>query len=184
MIVGIIILLLIIASIIATIGEFRTFKILKSIPDYEPEPEPKKDYPYKKKNLFTRSEYAFFTKLNTAAKSKNIIIFTKVRLEDFIETTSTDERLKYRGYIRSRHVDFILCDENTLQILGAVELDDPSHYSAKAQEIDNFKDELFEAVGIKLLRVKPGADFQTAVDDIISEVRPEEAAASDLSSNL
>ncbi|MDE7211838.1 MAG: DUF2726 domain-containing protein, partial [Lachnospiraceae bacterium] len=34
--------------------------------------------------------------------------------------------MKYRGYIKSRHVDFLICD-SALHILAALELNDPSH---------------------------------------------------------
>ena len=183
--IGNILLLLIIIGIVITIEEFRRQKKIKSLEEHKPEQlEPQTNYPYKKKNLFTRTEYVFFNKLNNTAKGKNIITFTKIRLEDFIETTNNEQRLKYHGYIKSRHVDFILCDSNTIQILAAIELDGPSHHTVKAQEIDNFKDELFKAVGVKLFRVKSGADFQTTIDSIISEIRPEESATSDLAPNL
>lgn len=178
MIIGIIIALLIIASIAATIGELKRLKITKTTQTQEENQEPNtnntNNYPYKKKNLFTKSEYVFFKKLNNATKSKNIIIFTKIRLEDFIETTTFDNRQKYRGYIKSRHVDFILCDANSLQILAAIELDDPSHHTTKAQKTDKFKNELFEAIGIRLLRIKTGTDFQCEINKIIDEIKLEQ----------
>lgn len=128
-------------------------------------------FPYQKKNLLTKSEFRFFMMLKTAAQSENILVCPKVRLEDFIQTTSVEEKMKYRGYIRSRHVDFLLCDAKTLQIKAAIELDDASHYNAKAQKTDSFKNNLFNAVGIPLLRIKPGSDFGAVIANIMQDIK-------------
>ena len=40
---------------------------------------------------------------------------------------SEGDRLKYFNWISQKHVDFVLCDKDTMQILCAVELDDRSH---------------------------------------------------------
>ena len=39
------------------------------------------------------------------------------------------DRLKYFNWISQKHVDFVLCDRETMQILCAVELDDRTHAS-------------------------------------------------------
>lgn len=60
--------------------------------------------------------------------------------------------MKYRGYIKSRHIDFIICDKN-LHILFGLELDDKTHSYNKAKKADNFKDELFKIIQIPLERL-------------------------------
>ena len=62
----------------------------------------------------------------------------KVRLEDFIYVTNKQELYKYRGYIKSRHIDFLICD-NDLHIKFAIELDDKTHNTEKAKSTDEFK---------------------------------------------
>lgn len=126
-------------------------------------------YPYKKKNLLTKSEYAFYMTLKEKMKNKDLIICPKVRLEDFIEVTDKKEILKYRGKIKSRHIDFLLCDNN-LRIKCAIELDDPLHNNKKAMEVDNFKNKLFNEIGLKLYRIAYNEDKNKRIDDILIEL--------------
>lgn len=122
-------------------------------------------YPYRRKYLLTKTEYRFYKELRGVCDKKNIIICPKVRLEDFIDVTCAEERAKYRGYIKSRHVDFILCD-NDLNILAAIELDDYSHNSESAIRIDEFKDNLFKQIGIPLNRIKVTSDYKQQIKNI------------------
>ena len=122
-------------------------------------------YPYRRKYLLTETEYRFYKELRVVCDKKNIIICPKVRLEDFIDVTCNEERAKYRGYIKSRHVDFVLCD-NDLNILAAIELDDYSHNSESAIRIDEFKDNLFKEIGIPLNRIKVTSDYKQQIRNI------------------
>ena len=61
--------------------------------------------------------------------------------------------MKYRGYIKSRHIDFMLCDSD-LRIIAGLELDDNSHKKTTVQEKDDFKNNVFKTVNIPLYRVK------------------------------
>lgn len=122
-------------------------------------------YPYRRKYLLTKTEYRFYKELRVVCDKKNIIICPKVRLEDFIDVTCNEERAKYRGYIKSRHVDFVLCD-NDLNILAAIELDDYSHNSESAIRIDEFKDNLFKEIGIPLNRIKVTSDYKQQIKNI------------------
>ena len=81
--------------------------------------------PYKKRKLLTYTEYNFYKIMKKACDEKNLLICPKVRLEDFIDVTDKKNRMKYRGYIKSRHVDFIITDSK-LNLLCGIELDDPS----------------------------------------------------------
>lgn len=110
-------------------------------------------YPYSKKHLLSKAEYAFYQILKAECDKHNMLICPKVRMEDFINVTDKQNYTKYRGYIKSRHIDFIICNSK-LQIIGAIELDDNSHNQAKAQKTDEFKDNVFKAISIPLFRVK------------------------------
>ena len=138
---------------------------IKLIPDPKPSPraESKSDPnvpckynilsdKYEVCSLLTTTEYNFYTTLKELCDKENFLICPKVRLEDFIYVTA-QERMKYRGYIKSRHVDFVICN-SWLKVIGAIELDDASHNTQQAQEVDNFKNNLFEAIGIPLFRIK------------------------------
>lgn len=119
--------------------------------------KPKKRNPshYVKKNLLTKTEYAFWKKLQEALTPHGYLICPKVRMEDFLGITNAKgkEYSRFRGYIKSRHVDFIICDGD-LHILAGLELDDSSHDKKEAKETDEFKDGVFETIGIPLYRVK------------------------------
>lgn len=90
--------------------------------------------------LLTKTEYGFWKCLKQKCDEKGFIICPKVRMEDFLSVTVKDKKqlMKYRGYIKSRHIDFMICD-SALHILAGLELDDRSHNSANAQKTDLFK---------------------------------------------
>ena len=90
-------------------------------------------YPYERKNLLSKNEYTFFRVLNDFCTKKDLIFCPKVRMEDFLSVTDKQNYTKYRGYIKSRHIDFLLCDRS-LHVLCGIELDDKSHDTAKAQK--------------------------------------------------
>jgi len=113
---------------------------------------------YLKDSLMNKSEYLFFKELERQLSS-GYHLFTKVRIEDFIGVRKKIERpAHFRGYIQSRHLDFLVCDEHMEPVL-AVELDGGSHKMAKTIEIDARKDLICEAVGLRLERVRVGSDF-------------------------
>lgn len=123
-------------------------------------------YPYRKKYLLTKTEYFFYNELKNRIEFYKIIICPKVRLEDFVEVTDRQHIQKYRGYIKSRHVDFLLCDYK-LHIIGAIELDDSSHNTSKAMITDNFKNNLFNTIGIKLFRISTKEDYAKQINDML-----------------
>lgn len=114
-----------------------------------------KIYPYKKRNILTNTEYNFYKTLKEECDKQNFIICPKVRMEDFLEVTTRNERFKYRGYIKSRHIDFIICNQE-MKMLCGIELDDYSHYNRKAQKNDKFKNDVFKSIDIPLYRIVVG----------------------------
>lgn len=110
-------------------------------------------YPYKKKNLLTKTEYEFYRDLKVECYKRELLIFPKVRMEDYIDVTTTKEKQKYRGYIKSRHIDFILCDF-WLNVQAGIELDDYSHNTAKAKKTDELKNNVFQSIEVPLIRIK------------------------------
>ena len=128
--------------------------------------------PYTKKYLLTKTEYNFYKILRSICDNYKIQICPKVRLEDLAEVTtksSYKDTMKYRGYIKSRHIDFILCDNN-LNVSAAIELDDYSHNSNNAHIIDNFKNNFFRTINIPLYRIKVGTDYETQLNNIIASL--------------
>lgn len=128
-------------------------------------------YPYKKKMLLTKTEYAFYNILKMKCDKNNILICPKIRMEDFLEVTDKQNKLKYRGYIKSRHIDFMLCDSK-LHLLAGIELDDKSHNEKEAAAIDHFKDKVFQTINIPLFRVKvmQAEQYGIQIDNILNKI--------------
>jgi hypothetical protein len=132
-----------------------TFQTL-AIPVPTPYKAQEEIYPYQREeNLLTPTELKFYQVLKPICDEGSLTIFSKVRLEDLVYVShSVFEQWRWRGYIRSRHIDFVLCDKNSTKILCAVELDDWHHGSFRAQEIDERKDKICKDAGLPLIRVK------------------------------
>ena len=131
----------------------------------------RRQYPYRQKFLLTKTEYAFYKILEEKCTKNGLRICPKVRLEDFISVTGTKNIGKYRGYIKSRHVDFLICDKD-LHIKAGLELDDSSHETRQAAQTDKFKNELFESIGLPLFRIKTiRSEYERQIDKMISQIR-------------
>lgn len=119
--------------------------------------ETRKDYKYKVNNLMTFRELWFFKRLKEFLKDDpEINIFTKIRLADIItmwNCESYSERMWLFRKISQKHIDFIITDTNG-KVKCLIELDDFTHNREKVKENDNFKNEVFENLGIPLLRFK------------------------------
>ena len=142
----------------------------KAAPTYVTIPQSVSPYRdiYRAKQLLTRTEQNFYNILKSRCSRKNLLICPKVRLEDFIEVTSR-ETYKYRGMIKSRHVDFLICNSN-MKVIAGLELDDPTHNTQKAKEADKFKNELYSAIKIPLYRIKTNENYISRVERMIEEI--------------
>lgn len=118
--------------------------------------------PYKKANLLTKTEYTFLIPLLKECNKRKLMVCPKVRLEDIAYVTDTENRQKYRGYVRARHIDFILVNTRYETIAG-IELDDSSHNSEEAAIIDEFKNKVFITIGVPLIRINVGTNYQEQI---------------------
>lgn len=112
-------------------------------------------YPYQAKDLFNDSEVRFFGLLLEFSGS-NFIVLAKVRLWDIIDTIKGLDkscRCGFQNKICSKHIDFLLITPHDYKIVLAIELDGSSHNSKKANKNDNFKNNVFRAANIPLLRI-------------------------------
>lgn len=122
-------------------------------------------YPYVScGSILTPTELAFFNTLLPVINGQ-WHIFTKVRLEDIIKVKKGVERkvaYGFRSRIKSRHIDFVLCEKDTLEILMCIELDDRSHQTAKAQKADQFKNQALKDADLTLTRIPARASYSEA----------------------
>lgn len=114
-----------------------------------------------------KSELAFFHTLRRVLP-KEYHLHSKTRLEDIVGVKpyiKGEGRWKLRARVKSRHVDFLITDDNgRAQIV--IELDGPSH-NTEAENADKLKNGIFEAVGLRLIRVRTGENFALAAQNIL-----------------
>lgn len=132
------------------------------------EPEP---LPYRQRPLLTETEFEFCRCLRAVCDGYGMYVCPKVRMEDFIEVTTRRERMKYRGYIKSRHIDFLVCDKE-FRVLCAVELDDSSHRDEEARRVDKLKNEIYQTIGLKLYRIKTTDDYRESIKELMHYCLP------------
>lgn len=107
---------------------------------------------FKKDKLLTDNERLFYKAMREALKGKNIIIQTQVVLYEIIKTKNDKYYYTNFNKIKAKSIDFVLVD-NYFNILLCIELDDNTHNRIDRKKRDEFINNVFEQVGIKLLRV-------------------------------
>lgn len=103
-------------------------------------------------DFLSPAEASFFRVLRLTL-GERYLICPKVRLADLFYVTRPHENRGATNRIAQRHVDFLLCDPGTLKPLAGLELDDASHRKGANAERDRFKDDVFAAAGLPLVRV-------------------------------
>ena len=119
-------------------------------------------YPYQlSKFLLSKAERSFYGVLVQAVGSSGIV-FSKVRVADVISPRKGQSRSDWQrafNAISSKHFDFIVCEPTDCSVKLAVELDDSSHGSSKAQKRDDLLNAACQSAGLPLLRVKAARSY-------------------------
>jgi ssDNA-binding Zn-finger/Zn-ribbon topoisomerase 1 len=106
--------------------------------------------------LFTPAERSFFGVLQQALATDNVLIFGKVRVADVITPGKGMTKSEWQtafNKISAKHFDFILCNQDDLSVICAIELDDSSHNNAKRKSRDQFLECACESAHFPLIRV-------------------------------
>ncbi len=130
--------------------------------DDKEEPD-KPQFPYQlREDFLSPAELNFYRVLQTAVADW-ATLFTKVNLADLFYASVRDsgQNQAYRNRINRKHLDFLLCDPNTLRPLLGVELDDNSHNRPDRQARDEFVDGVFAAAGLPLLHIPVSHSYPT-----------------------
>ena len=86
----------------------------------------------------------------------NLHILAKVRLADLVDVSSQKQgkdRIKYFNMVSKKHVDFVLCKPDNLQVLALLELDDKSHQAQSRQQRDSFVDAVCQKAGYPVAHI-------------------------------
>ncbi|MCK4982204.1 MAG: DUF2726 domain-containing protein [Victivallaceae bacterium] len=113
------------------------------------------NYPFETTNyIMSNAELNFYHSIKKVLTNEHAI-FTKVRMEDIIQVKKQNKnKFALRNKIKSRHIDFVICDTKTGKIQRAIELNDSSHNQQDRIERDLFVQKAFKSAGIKLLIMK------------------------------
>jgi len=109
-------------------------------------------FPYTaRETLMTKAELKFYHALKSVTQNRYQIA-PKVRLGDVI---TCDEISWHKGYgpkISAKHIDFVLYDDKTSEILCCIELDDKSHNRPERIERDKFVNKALDVANVPLIR--------------------------------
>lgn len=87
----------------------------------------------------------------------------KVSLGDlfYVQTGDFGRNQAYRNKIDRKHVDFLLCDPQSMRPLLGIELDDKSHRRADRQKRDRFLNHVFAAAQLPLVHIPVKRGYAT-----------------------
>jgi hypothetical protein len=119
-------------------------------------------FPYQLgKPLFSPAERSFLGVLDQAVGPEHRV-FGKIRVADVAAVRpglGNSARQGALNRIAAKHFDFVVCRASDLAVICAVELDDKSHASRKAQLRDELIANVCAAVGLPLLRFPAQAAY-------------------------
>lgn len=129
-------------------------------------------FPYiMRESFLTPAELNFFRVLQEAV-GNHMHVCAKVALGDIFSVKSKDQS-QFRIYtnkIDRKHVDFLLCDPQSMRPVVGVELDDRSHQREDRRARDAFVDEVFRAAGLPLLHIAVRRSYRP--EDLAAQFSP------------
>lgn len=114
-------------------------------------------------SLFTDAEIAFMRALHLAVDGRGTI-FGKVRIADVLEPAKELSRSNWQtsfNKIAMKHFDFVICNNDNLSIICAIELDDKSHNRNNRIERDVFVNSACESAKFPLVRFKASSSYRS-----------------------
>jgi hypothetical protein len=118
----------------------------------------------KQPTLLSPAERSFFGVLQQTV-SADYVVFAKIRLADIVRPASNLSRSAWFTAFNpttGKHVDFVLCDRASVNVLAAIELDDSSHESFERGFRDYLVDSALKDAGIPMLRVQVQQSYSPA----------------------
>jgi hypothetical protein len=137
--------------------------------------------PYERRGgLLSPPEFNFLRTLQLAVR-EDWLIFSMVRLADIIKVRPKTRKFQtWNSRIQGKHLDFVLCDLETLDVKLAIELEDQSAAIDRVRR-DRFLNTSLAAAGVPLLRVRLQEKYETAalrkdLEDAIGIIRKKKRA--------
>lgn len=137
--------------------------------------------PGKKKQDYDLSKYYLKSSIVTPVEkwayqiisrtlSDQYILAPKVGMKDFIGINVKNDYMKYFSHIAQKHIDFLICDKETLSPVLGIELDDNSHNKDSRKNRDQNVDQIYNAVGLKIFHIPTKIKEEALVIAINNEV--------------
>lgn len=119
--------------------------------------------PYERRGVLLSPAESNFLRVLYAAAREDWLVFAMVRLADVIKVRSkTRQSAAWTTKIAGKHIDFVLCDPETLEVKLAIELDDPAALTPEKRERNRFVTTALSASGLPLLRIRAEEKYETA----------------------
>lgn len=120
-------------------------------------------FPYERRGVILGpAEISFFRTLQSAVR-EDWIILSMVRLTDVIKVRpKTSQHQIWQSRIFGKHIDFVICDYETMEVKLAIELEDTSRRQAERRARNRFVNTALTAAGLPLLRVKIEEKYETS----------------------
>lgn len=133
-------------------------------------------YPYKSfPSLMSTYEQKFFLILSMALNDKSFYICPKVRLCDIVQVISTDNYQFYLDKIKTKHIDYLICDKFSFRPLYAISLDDLNFNFQGLVIKEDFLNNCFSNSDIKFVRFKTHYSYKvTEIKEILGLLAPTE----------
>jgi very-short-patch-repair endonuclease len=119
--------------------------------------------PYERRGvLLSPAEVSFLRSLHLAVR-EDWLVFSMVRLADIIQVRPKTRKTSFwQGQIKNKHLDFVLCDYETLEVKLAIEFEDDTTSRTEKAKRDKFLNTALHAAGLPLMRIKAEAKYETA----------------------
>lgn len=119
--------------------------------------------PYERRGgLLSPPQIALLRALQAAAR-EDWLVFSMVRLADVLKVRPRTHKFQtWHSRLQGKHLDFLLCDVETMDVKLAIELDDGAPKSAERQRRDRFISVALAAAGMPLLRIAAQEKYETA----------------------
>lgn len=102
-------------------------------------------------DFLSPAEISFYHALLSAVGDE-FTVCPKVNLNDIFFVSSPSQNQAARNQISRKHVDFLLCDRDSMTPRMGIELDDSSHAREDRQKRDALVEQVFAAAGLALVR--------------------------------
>lgn len=104
--------------------------------------------------------------------TEEYFVAPKVGIKDFVGVKKGNNYMKYFGHIAQRHIDFLVCKKDTLSPAFGIEIDDTSHEQQNRKDRDQENDQIYNAIGIKVLHMPTKIKEEELRDIIKNAITP------------